>query len=112
MEGGEEDRATQKHDISLEVALEAGPSKGLPKTKKTFQHLQRPKGYIYTKLRRERCEKIRGFLQKQSLATGLSFAHVVNQSLSRCEVKAKVISSWIMYTVYYNACQIYQQCRN
>ena len=75
--------AKNKLDKYSEAAAEAGPSKCLPKTKKTLQSMERPR---ITKLRRERCEKIRLFLKKQMLATGLSIGDVLSQSLSRSEV--------------------------
>ena len=78
----EEDAETHNQDKSPENAV---PSNISPKAKK-LKHARRPKSYKSNKLRRERCEKIRRFLEKQRLATGLSIAHVLNQSLSRREV--------------------------
>ena len=76
-------KSLNTHCKSSEIAEEAGPSKYLPKTKKTLQCVEKPRS---KKLRRERCEKIRLFLKKQMLATGLSIGDVLGQSLSRSEV--------------------------
>ena len=76
----------------LDKAMSTGPQ---------LQGLRPFYGHVKNiKMTKERCQKIRRFLERQQRLTGRSIGDILSQSISQCEVSFQNMFTLVNYTQY------------